>query len=290
MNVLLLDIWQDLREKRLLPVAALLLAGLVAVPLFLGKSAPQESSSAPSSTAAVKPIELPVVQALDDAGIKGSDLKVFDAKNPFTPRIKRRRLSARDVTTVSTLLDQGTGSTGGGTPSTGGDTGTPTPLPTPTPTPTPAPAPQRKRSYTYVVDVTFRGDGRTRHIEGLSRFEMLPNETKPLAVFLGVDSGASNAVFLLDSTVQQAGEGSCKPSARACDFLLLGSGSEHTLADAEGTEYTIRIDQIRKVSVKRAVRAAKARARAAVSGKGDVQADTRRFVLPLTFDDIQTND
>ena len=37
MNDFLIDLWNDLREKRLWPVAALLLVGLIAVPVVLSK-------------------------------------------------------------------------------------------------------------------------------------------------------------------------------------------------------------------------------------------------------------
>ena len=37
MKVFFLDLWQDLREKRLWPVALVLLLGLAAVPVLLAK-------------------------------------------------------------------------------------------------------------------------------------------------------------------------------------------------------------------------------------------------------------
>ena len=46
MKIFLLDLWQDLRDKRLAPVAVVLAVALVAVPVVLSK--PSESpSSAP---------------------------------------------------------------------------------------------------------------------------------------------------------------------------------------------------------------------------------------------------
>ena len=45
MKAFVLDLWHDLREKRLWPVAVLLLAGLVAVPVLLAK--PAEDPSPP---------------------------------------------------------------------------------------------------------------------------------------------------------------------------------------------------------------------------------------------------
>ena len=39
MKIFLLDLWHDLKEKRLWPVAVVLLAALVAVPVLLAKPA-----------------------------------------------------------------------------------------------------------------------------------------------------------------------------------------------------------------------------------------------------------
>ena len=39
MKIFLLDLWHDLREKRLAPVAVVLMLGLVAVPVLLAKPA-----------------------------------------------------------------------------------------------------------------------------------------------------------------------------------------------------------------------------------------------------------
>ena len=42
----------------------------------------------------------------------------------------------------------------------------------------------------------------------MTRLGMLPSESNPLLLFLGVDSGGDNAVFLVDSTLSASGEGS----------------------------------------------------------------------------------
>ena len=51
MRVFLLDLWLDLREKRLAPVAIILLAGIIAVPIVLAKS-----SKTPVSRCSASPI------------------------------------------------------------------------------------------------------------------------------------------------------------------------------------------------------------------------------------------
>ncbi|HVI18183.1 MAG TPA: hypothetical protein VM712_07375, partial [Gaiellales bacterium] len=87
MNKFLLDLWHDLRRKHLLPVAMLLVAALIAVPVFMKKSsnpvqpAVAGNSSASSSTADTKPL---VVAAKNDTA---SRLQAFAAKNPFKPHL-----------------------------------------------------------------------------------------------------------------------------------------------------------------------------------------------------------
>ena len=80
--------------------------------------------------------------------------------------------------------------------------------------------PDHAAQYRYVVDLTFTANGRNRHIKSMERLEMLPNEASPLLLFLGVSANAGNAVFLVDSTLDAAGEGKCKPRASECAFLV----------------------------------------------------------------------
>ena len=108
--------------------------------------------------------------------------------------------------------------------------------------------------YTYVLDVTFANNGRTRKIKGMERLDMLPSAASPLLLFLGVSPDAGNAVFLVDSKLETAGEGSCEPSKAECAFLYLGAGSEHMFTNEDGDSYRLRIDQIRKVKVDRGAR------------------------------------
>ena len=154
-----------------------------------------------------------------------------------------------------------TGSTGGGTPTT-------------------------TVQYSYVVDLTFIANGRKRHIEGMERLRMLPSEESPLLLFLGVSANAGNAVFLVDSTLEAAGEGKCKPRASECSFLYIGAGSEHEFTNEDGDSYRLRIDEIRKVKVGAAAAASRSkRARAAVGSP----APSRRFLSPLIADVVSVS-
>jgi hypothetical protein len=131
-----------------------------------------------------------------------------------------------------------------------------------------------------VVDLTFTANGRTRRIKGMEKLDMLPSQSSPLLIFMGVTPKGSNAVFLVDSTLEAAGEGKCKPSASECAFAYIGAGSEYIFTEDDGDSYTVRIDEIRKVKVGASANSAKAKGAKAHAAVGP----NRRFVPPLVAD------
>jgi hypothetical protein len=270
MKVFMLDLWHDLREKRLWPVALLLLAGLVAVPVLLAKPAedpaPPPALNTPATAEKEEGGQLTKV-TLEETEASGSTLGVFDPSNPFKPPKNVVKASKNNTGAGSQAgpadkaagddagsapsggSDDG-GSAGGGTtpPSSGGGT---------TPPPDDGGEPTTK-VYKYVVDVTFTANGRTRRIKGMEKLDMLPNQSSPLLIAMGVTVDGGNAVFMIDSTLKAAGEGSCKPSGKECAFAYIGPGSEHVFTEDDGDSYTVRVDEIRKVEVKPGAEGAKA--------------------------------
>jgi hypothetical protein len=291
MKLFLLDLWHDLRAKRLWPVAAVLAVAVVAVPVVLMKSSESpDPAPVPSARTAPDPKDLKALASvkLDESSLeRGSSLDTFDPSDPFRPPKAVTKASSDNSDAPSSVTSDGdtgstgggdTGSTGGGdTGSTGGgDTGSTGGGGGGTGTQTTA-------QYRYVVDVTFSVNGRKRHIKALERLDMLPNEASPLLLFLGVTPSAGNAVFLVDSTLEAAGEGKCKPRARECAFLYIGAGSEHEFTNDEGDSYTLRIDEIRKVRVDGAAAAASRKKKTARAAVGQPSA-VRRFASPLIAD------
>jgi hypothetical protein len=290
MKIFLLDLWHDLVEKRLAPVAAVLLLGLVAVPVLLAKPAedpgPAPVVGAPKKADSEALAALAKVKLGEDATAKGSTLGVFDPDNPFTPpkgKIKKDDVSApgsiSDVVTSGGSVDPGGGgvSTGGGDinfnfgnePGTGGTPGVPGDGGGDTTT----------VAYKYVVDLTFKANGRTRRIKGMEKLDMLPSSASPLLIFMGVTAKGADAVFLVDSTLEAAGEGRCKPSESECAFAYIGAGAEYVFTEEDGDTYTIKIDEIRKVRVGASANSSAkgAKARASVGPH-------RRFVPPILAD------
>jgi hypothetical protein len=301
MKTFILDLWTDLRDRRLWPVAALLVAGLVAVPLVLKKSSEEPTPVAPVPAQTRNAPEPKQLKALANVKLEeaeagdGSSLDTFDPDNPFRPPagvIEASKGGADDGAAPSAPSDSSgvTGDTGaapGGT-DTGsgtGDSGGTGDTRDPGDGDGNGDGDETTTTqFTYVIDVTFTANGRTRKVKGMQRLDMLPSAASPLLLFLGVSANAGNAVFLVDSTLQTAGEGKCKPSPSECAFLYLGAGSEHAFTNADGDSYQLKIDQIRKVKVDgKSASASSKRDRRAGAAVG-APATQRRFVPPLLAD------
>ena len=257
MNDFFRELLHDLREKRLLPVALVLLVALVAVPVVMLKPA----ASPEADDAAVAPVKAKTtdnaleLDASEPTANTGSSLSSFDPKNPFKSLLKRSNGSTAlaDVAKAAASDSNSGASPNAGGGSSGGSGGGGT---------SPAPHSQPKRRaerFTYVIDVTFVRNGKLRKIRGLQKLDMLPSRETPLLLFVGVDKGRDDAVFLVDSNLKTTGEGSCKPSASECGAVAIGPGAEQIFTDDAGNSYQIRVDEIRKVSLARA-RSAKAKA------------------------------
>jgi len=295
MQNFLSQVFNDLRARRLLPVAALLVAGLVAAPLVLSKKAEEPPAPTPDASTQTQPEqpkgpdELAQVKLEDEFGEgNGSSLSAFDAGNPFAPPekvLKAARKKAQGDTglispeggTLTPGADTGTGGeTGGGTPEGDGDGdgggGTKT------------------AQFTYVLDVTFYSNGSKRRFQNLKKLDMLPNEAAPLLIFMGVSDNAGNAVFLVDSTLSATGEGQCKPSRDDCAFLYLGAGAEEQFTNEDNDSYRLVINEIKKVKVGDQTGTAasddKASASASKSARAAVGASpqARRFSFPTLTD------
>jgi len=281
MNSFLLDLWHDLRAKRLWLVAVALAVGLVAVPLLLIDH-PEDTptASAPRPKAPVTP----TIEVADDATLRSSDLNVFDPKNPFKPRVRLHAAPDQSSAATSGTSDSSTPSSSsgdvGGSSATSGGSGEPSTSGAP---PTTSPPPVKVTNYAYVVDATLRHNDHLRHYHGLRRLDMLPNEDSPLLISLGVGAKANNAVFLVDSTLEATGEGHCKPSRDECAVLYLGAGNEHYFTGEDGDSYMLRVDEIRKVKVGGKPKAERSRAEEAARAHAAV-GSPRRFVPPLLTD------
>jgi hypothetical protein len=252
MKVFLLDLWLDLREKRLAPVAVLLLAGIIAVPIALSKKS-EPAPPPPTATTAAAPVG-PVVESQADASSVDSKLQTFSARDPFEPTGHVATAPTTAPTTSGTGGGSGTGtsttptSTGGGAPTGNGPTTTPGSGNTGNTTPE-----TKTTLFTYTVDVRFGTGGDVQPYKGVQRLQLIPDNNNPKLVFLGVTTTGKTAVFLVDSnTGVDTPGGKCRPSADQCTFLYLRPDSNHdqaVLTASDGTVYHVRLLGINRVSV-----------------------------------------
>ncbi|HET9950149.1 MAG TPA: hypothetical protein VFQ22_14600, partial [Longimicrobiales bacterium] len=188
----------------------------------------------------------------------------YSSKNPFkTPKqaAPAQQTAPAGGTPASGGSGAGSGPSGGGGPTGGSLPGLGTPSlggGTP-PAPVPVePVKPKTETFTYTVDVRMgkRGEAKARH--DVERLDVLPDDRRPLIVFLGVNNARTTAIFLVDTSVQADGEGRCKPDPTTCSFLYLKTDKDHNEEEfiqadpATGTataEWTLKLLSINRVSL-----------------------------------------
>ncbi len=256
MHNFFLDLWHDLREKRLWPVAALLLASTAAVPFVLLEKEQPAPPPAPAATQGQTAADkLPTI-TLDEVGGKApSSLAAFRAsqRNPFTP-LKDLPAVTKDPGENQTVKpgDGGSASSGGGAASPAGGKGS---------SPAGGAGPgsgaggyvgPRTTYFTYRADVRFGQPGKEKTTKQLETFTMLGDEKEPAAMFMGITDDNEYAVFAVDTARYEAnGEHECKPTEERCEFVYLkvdDDANETTFTTLDGSKtYNLEILAIKRI-------------------------------------------
>ena len=211
------NIWADLVEKRLWPIAVVLAAGLLAVPLVLAKGG-DDPAKLPAAGAAIAA----------SSGADETEIVTLDV----APKVRRHDGHGRDpfvqpktadpdkveALSSSTTTDGG-GDTGGGG---GGDSTSTDPAPAPT-TKTKSSKP-KSSGPTYTVDLRFGQADSMKTLRDVDRLTPLPSASSPFFVYLGAKSGGKTLVFLVSSDAKATGDGTCKPSKSNCETIELQVG------------------------------------------------------------------
>ena len=268
MHTFFLDLWHDLREKRLWPVAALLLVGIVAVPLVLSKEEqPASSPVAPPTRAETASDRLPTIALDDVSSASPSKLSEFSQRNPFKPLNDLPKAKADDEGENKTVDlgespdggSKGDGSAAGGSSAGGSrsDSGGASPAGSgggsaPEGGSSAGPRGPRTTYYAYRADMRFGPAGRTKAMKQVKAFTLLGGEEKPAAMFMGVTDDHRYAVFTVDtSNFTSEGEQECKPTPERCEFVYLkvgDGGNETTFTTLDGqTSYDLELTAIKRV-------------------------------------------
>jgi hypothetical protein len=268
----------ELVERRLWPIALLLLVALLAVPLLLSKSASPTVDDAPESGAAPAAVAAAVAGAARAAAAPGEPVVSVArdavpaarlrgrAKNPFRQQYEQPVVDGTTSTSTSTATSAsqtpagGGGSTPSGGTQGGGDSGGQTP-------------PNAQPTYVYAaIDVRFGKAGeRLRRIEDVPRLTPLPNADHPIVVFLGMRRDRETAVFLVSTDVHVQGLGQCVPSQRTCEAIELREGEaaflDFTEADGTVEQYELDLDAVTLHETNSEAVAQRAYARVSRAGK-----------------------
>jgi hypothetical protein len=243
------DLFQDLRDRRLLPLLALVLVAIVAVPFLLSdKSEDEETPGAfaapPSHTA--EAARLTVVEAKPGLRDYHKRLRARVATDPFkqrytAPVLKGAKLQSEITTsgggesssttpttessTGAVVVESPTESGGADTGSGGGSGGNGQ-----TPSLT---------LFTFAADIQYahteeKADGSIEMSaptkrEKVKPYTPLPGEKAPVVTYLGVGAGAKTALLMVSRDVTAVfGDGRCVSGTDSCELLEVETGFPET--------------------------------------------------------------
>jgi hypothetical protein len=256
---LLADVYYDLRDRRLLPLAALVVVAIAAVPFLLGDS----EEVPPPGAAAVSP-------EAEQEGLEGASLTVVEAKpglRDYRKRLRRRtptdpfkqrytglpkgaQLTSETSSVtdtgasggsddVSVTIDETTTSPGTGhgtTPPSGGQAGggsQPDDL-------------DGKQLFGFRPDVRFgvAGSGKLSLHEDLPLGSLLPKQNA-VVLFVGVTQNGKRALFNVVPGVVVRGDGGCVGGEATCYFLSMREGEAvDLLTGTPGRSFRLKVESI----------------------------------------------
>jgi hypothetical protein len=272
------DLYQDLRDRRLLPLVGLVLVAIVAVPFLLGGggeakepdfgSIPGGSSSEPASLAV-----LPATPGLRDPGKR---LAGRSTKNPFRQQYTAPVIEpgAAAITETSTSIG---GDTSSGSTSVESSGGGPSPAPEPAPSPGNSSAGGKGKKgsddasppgdqgdlqiFTFAIDLKLAHtevgkDGKRTMGEAETREEVLPTtplpgKKTPVLTYLGVDPEKGEEALMLVSpdVTSLFGDGKCVSGTATCQLLALKPGTPEIVEYSDnGARYKFEVLKIKPVA------------------------------------------
>ena len=209
------SIWRQMMARRLWPLALLLVAALVAVPVLLARDATPVAApveTAPAVTAKADDTIAEPVVAKVEASDRGRRRRVLGVrKDPFRPPpVKKVKVAkVADAGPDVATPDPGTGG-GGGTTTPSGPT-----IVTPKPKVYPASS-LLIRFGDSTADVLPKST--------LLKLKPLPDDETSLIVYMGLTDHGKKAKFLLDDSLEATGDGTCKPHPSNCETISLAAG------------------------------------------------------------------
>ena len=279
------NVLRQLKQRRLWPVAILLVAALVAVPFALAKDpepVPPVAQAPVTDEGEDLRASEPIVTPADTAG---SRKVIGDAKNPFGFAKDDTGSEAAADSDVTAKADDGktttttTDSPSAGSPTSGG--GTTGVAPT-SPTGPAAPATPAKTYDKYDLTVRFGSFEGTPERMTLKRLQPLPKTDLPALIYLGVSKDGKSALFLLEQGVEVVGDGECDPMPEDCETLRLKAGETEFLDVVDEAGNVTAQYQLDLLKIHKGETASASKASASSKAGRDLLAERGR--LPFRFD------
>ncbi len=274
------QISDDLRKKRLWPVALALVVALIAIPLLIGGGSSDAGESQLAATPAADVAEAadPAVELVGPPAVRSRPGKLRD---PF-----RRTKKAKKAAASSSSSGSGSGSASGsgsfstkttkaGTATGGASTkpsGGAATSPSTSPTRVVAPSNVPSIASRSVYETVARFSGASHDYEHpLDRLAVLGAKANPALLYLGVSRGGEYAVFLLGPDATAGGDDGACIVADTCRAIGLRKGDklEVEVAEAGGPtlHYKLELTSLRRIARSTKSAAHRERQRVAKGGR-----------------------
>ena len=278
------NLFSDLVARRLWPVAAVLVALTVAVPVIVvgGAEEVEPPRAAPPTAAGVQPAVSPGAE--QPRGGRGPI-----GRNPFEQREAPAAPAAPDATPTAPAapgVPAGTGVGAGAVaaaPTLAGSTGgtalsglddigvVPVDGGSSSPSQSSGDRASADDKVSYAVDLRIGRDGDLRSRKDVARLSPLPSQEDPFFVFLGVAADGETALFLISSDATVTGDGTCRPTPEACDLVEMKAGQTELFdvatPDGQTVKYQLEVTAVRRVRSADTASASAARARESAAGR-----------------------
>ncbi len=266
------DLYQDLRDRRLLPLVGLLLVAIVAVPFLLsdGGESPPPRAAIPPPEEPVPNAKLTVVKSAPGLREPGKRLAARRAKDPFRQHFTGAAASSEPITTngdSAAPVVAAPVETGGSTVEAGGETSSP-PVESP-----PGNSDQGTGGsgsggddsvdgialYTFAADLTItktetKSNGKkvtseqeTRH--GVLPATVLPGPKSQVITYMGISPKTRKPLVLVSTDVTGVfGDGKCVAGSDSCQLLEMKLTFPQTFVYGEaGVRYKVNIFNVEPV-------------------------------------------
>ena len=260
----LVDLYYDLDERHLLPVVAVLIVGIIAIPLLLGGSSSSDQSgtgaeAGATASVATSPKTSAIVVAKEAPGLRDYRHRLghLHPTDPFKPRYTAQAEEvggaegSPETSESSTTTVEG-GSDGGASPTAGA-----------------SPTKPKVTYFTYAIDVRVTplssGDDKSGKPESTVRRNLpplitLPGPSTPALTYIGPSHDGKKAMMLVSSEVTALlGDSKCAVGSeeKGCQLLALEPGAPETVVFGPlGRTYRVELLKIEVVATDHLNRAA----------------------------------